>query len=255
MFPLLALPRELRDEIYSHIIGSRLEDSTMMFDSVRTQAHNHFRPRRSRRHLGEKHSKIPILFANQQLHQETMETVFRQNTFLVTMDLRSPVLRSQTKHEGDEQAAIPLGWDLSKIRSMSLRLDLGPRQGIMSALKSFQFHHMMNMQKLSVLRLVVTVWDLPYPLADDSPIVFLEDAINYDEAKAFRTMLRDLRDAIPDSVRKLNFGLSHTSDEMKPAEWGFLRRSGCCFPGERLRAIFEELPKSENLSIPGASTS
>lgn len=223
-----------------------------MFDSVRTQAHNHLRQRRSRRNFGGKHSISPVLYANRQLHQETMETVFRESSFFVTMDLKSPILRSQTKREGDEEAAVPFGWDLSKIRNMSLRLDLGPQEDIVSALKGFRFPHMKFMQKLSILRLVVTVWGPPARYTSEPPMSFLEDTVGndgkYPEATAFRTMLRDLRNAIPDSVHNLEFGLSYTSDELKPEDWCVRRWSACSVPGAKLRSIFEELPKSEDLA-------
>jgi hypothetical protein len=181
-----------------------------------------------------------------------METVFRESIFFVTMDLKSPILRSQTKREGDEEAAVPFGWDLSKIRNMSLRLDLGRQEDIVSALKGFQFPHMRFMQKLSVLRLVVTVWTQPGQNTSDPPMVFLENTVGndamYPEATAFRTMLRDLRNAIPDSVHKLEFGLSCTSDELKPKDWCVL--SACSVPGEKLRSIFKDSPKSEDLASP-----
>lgn len=251
-FPILALPRELRDEIYSYTLGSQVGLLKPMYDSVNTRAHHCFRPdRRSSRRLQSSGplSTSAILFSNLQLHHEAMETVYRENMFFVTMDLTSPIFRTQKIKKGDERCAVPFGWNLSKITKLCLRLDLGDssQDSVQNTLTSFEFSDLGAMKKLVTLRLVVTVWEQYTP--GDPPMPFLDDIVGDDGISrhgslGFREMVKGLWEAMPGPIRKLEFGLTFGSDEARPDDWSSLR-SVCSVPGDTLRSVFDELRNSD----------
>jgi hypothetical protein len=168
-----------------------------------------------------------MLFLNHQIHQEIMETIYCNSMFFVTMDLKSPIFRSQMKMRGDEEAAVPFGWDLSKIKNLAVRLDLGSQNEHLSTLKAFDFPGLKDMQKLSTLRLVVTISTIPYRVAHNPLALLLEDMVDDDgpcpETAAFRTMLRSLRNARPEPVHRLHFGLADSSYELMPRDWCILK--------------------------------
>jgi hypothetical protein len=188
--------------------------------------------------------------------------VYRNSRFFVTMDSRSCVFRNKTlmledrvvhpkqtgwcgthrrtpheqcipKNERDVEAAVPHGWNLSKIEDLCLRIDLGKPGDPNMTLDSFEFSALANMTSLTHLTIVVTVWEQDQ--YEDPCLDYW--GLGTVEAKGsveLRAMLKRLRAAVPSSVCTLEFGLV---GEQRPEDWSTLR-DACCVPGKMLEAIY-----------------
>jgi hypothetical protein len=139
---------------------------------------------------------------------------------------------------------VPFGWDLYKIENMCLRIDLGDlRQSPYRSLDDFNFRGLADMQRLTSLTVIISVWEQWTVL--DPKMLFLDtyvgdDGIPYQGSPELRRMLKRLRDAVPECVRTLEFGLGSVEHGRKPEDWGCLR-SGCCVPGDVLRSLYAEV--------------
>lgn len=243
-FNFLGLPRELRDEVYSYALGANGDIDLPMYDSIKTQAHHHFRSgvRISRRCISKR--PLPnsaVLSANSQLNRESLDTVYRENTFFVTVDPDSPIFNSRgSKKDYDPAFAIPFGWDLSRITKLCLRIGLGREETADDTFSSFQWPGLLNMKNLKQMRLIITTWDESN--GTDPQMTFLNDHVDDDgvsrcSAPYYREMMRKLARAVPESVLKFDFGIESLPANMRPSDWSNCIRS---VPGEALSHAFNE---------------
>ncbi|KAF2175305.1 hypothetical protein K469DRAFT_683999 [Zopfia rhizophila CBS 207.26] len=237
-FNFLGLPRELRDEVYSYVLGKNTDGKFEVYDSVRTQARHQFRPDVRKSPRGRSKIISPnsaMVHVNGQLHSEAMDAVYRENTFVITVDPASPVFEvRESKRDFDKKKAIPFGWDLSKIVKMCLCIDLGPEDNATTKFPAFNWAGFSKMRCLRELRLVVTTWKRGRAYMHLSVD---EDWIHRRGVEGLREMMRELVPAIPKGVGRGQFGVEDMDRRIRVGDlFGF-----CAVPGSVLRGLFEDV--------------
>jgi hypothetical protein len=131
-FPFFSLPREIRDQIYSSLVGrpnggrSIIAAAPVLLDKKRRTASRAKRDRLNQKRFlsgkppirirpteAEPIAHLNLLQASQRLHVEAKDCLYSNNWFAITLD-RLPSITFET----------PYGWDLSRITRLVVELQL-----------------------------------------------------------------------------------------------------------------------------------
>jgi hypothetical protein len=162
-FNFAALPRELRDNIYSYLVGlnATLDSTEYQFGTSQYRYQKRGLEQRdvSPEPYISRAQKLPTV--NHMMHDEALDTLYRDNSFTVVVDSSFPVLAVHERFtmHGTE-VALPYGWDLSRVQNLTLRIDMGDERSIDGAKLAFDFGGSARMKSLKKFRLMVTIWPL-----------------------------------------------------------------------------------------------
>ncbi|PVH95510.1 hypothetical protein DM02DRAFT_147789 [Periconia macrospinosa] len=182
-FPFLSLPPELRNQVYAYYFSALTaeiyeaekvqENYTIrrniyadMRDKDDDDAINKYKDLAWLRNdaYGQSHpvfghETFPLLLTNHEIHAEALTALYASTAFALTIDEEFANL-SPPSPQG--LAAVPYGWDLSRIRSLTLRIDLAaPCHTILLPSHTdlaFDFSGLKEMVSLTDLRIVVMGW-------------------------------------------------------------------------------------------------
>ena len=139
-------------------------------------------------------------------------------------------------------AAVPFGWDLSRITRLCLQIDLGDATHHNACMKALNFDVLRNMRKLTMLRVAIAVWDhhpwrvhLAPNLVGESVD---ENGVPRRGTPDFKAMVKRLQGAMPESVRQLEFGLPFGPGAAGVEDW---RWGKTVLQGDSLRTVFEDV--------------
>jgi hypothetical protein len=265
-FPFLHLPRDIRDEIYLWVLAIPSKTSKLRYDNVRTQAYQAKIPSVS----GNIIPTVCLLSTSSIVHEEFIDAIYRNSAFflsidaharrvrnksrIASMDLQMPIFRiggacSDTKDhvmQGVEtECAVPFGWNLTRIRDMYLRINVGRPKDHAKTFTKFDFSGLADMRALVRLTILIACLPSMYPETDPSMDFLNISTSGNDLAGAgieeFRAMVKTLRNAVPKSVQKIDFDIDvDNAKETRPEDWKRLR-SVWCVPGHLLEVNYRDI--------------
>ncbi|KAF2680387.1 hypothetical protein K458DRAFT_490043 [Lentithecium fluviatile CBS 122367] len=226
-FTFLALPQELKDEIYSHVVGAKADFASTSYHAETTQYQYHCLHRRGMKFAAYVPSAAPsILCANRQIFDETLNTLYRENSFTVVIDPSFPVFAEREYRLKNSRNAVPYGWDLDRIQHLQLRIDMGEESRIGCTEFEYDFCGLRGMGDLKSLRVMVTVWRLPVVMRGKREVTWSGEV---------RSVLGMLGECLPEGFGNVEFGVERVGERVCEGD-----SSTRALDGDVVRGLFEE---------------
>ncbi|KAF2107832.1 hypothetical protein BDV96DRAFT_653337 [Lophiotrema nucula] len=236
-FRFLDLPREIRDQIYSYIwLEKHIRTGSLVQDSLEQQS-RYMVPTAL-----DWHPVCPaVVGVNRQVSSESMEILYRPLTFVVHLELISPVFSSRSKRYYRQEGgfAIPFGWKVDFMTKLVLHIDLWWHETTVKTMKALRWTDLKKMKRLRSLRLVITYRNVQIRRRNREMLVI--GAMKYIDCDGkerlgtdeFRYMIGDLIKGLPSTATKIVLG------GQIPEESG--RRNGFAIDGRFLKRVVESL--------------
>jgi hypothetical protein len=265
-FPFLHLPRDIRDEIYFWVLAITSKTPKLRYDNVRTQAYQ----AKIQFVSGNITPTVCLLSTSSIVYEEFIDAIYRHSAFFLSIDAHARRIRNKSRiastdlqmsifrtgaaysdikdyvTQGVETGyAVPYGWDLTRVRDMYLRIDVGRPKDHATTFTKFDFSGLADMRALVRLTILIACLPSIYPETDPSMdflnISTSENGLAGAGIKEFRAMVKRLRNAVPKSVQKIEFDINvDNAKETRPEDWKRLR-SVWCVPGHLLEVNYRDI--------------
>jgi hypothetical protein len=231
-FPFLDLPRDIRDEIYLQALAIPPKTSKLMYNNVRTQAYQ----AKIQSVSGNTTPTVCLLLASSIVYKEFIDALYRHSAFFLSIDAHARTIRNKSRvantdlpmpifrigeaysdtkdhvtQRVEAESAVPFGWDLTRVRNMYLRINVGRPRDQAKAFTKFNFSGLADMRAL--VRLTILVACLP-PMYSETDLSMdclntstSKSGVAEEEVNKLRAMLKRLRNAVPKSVQKIEFDI------------------------------------------------
>lgn len=210
-FPFMCLPRELRDHIYTYVIGVRPKT---IYESVITQARYHAYAQED---LPE-WPFVSLLLANRQIHNEALQILYTNKVFVVHLDVETPLFNPRmSTTDPNPKYAVPFGWNLQFITHLVLHIDLSWKWTTYDTMKVLDFKGLKDMTALRKIQVAITMWRIrsswrkspvqhPHDSRLSATMWIDENGSSPNGTEVFRVMIANLISFMPVSVREVLFG-------------------------------------------------
>lgn len=208
-FRLLDLPAELRNMVYSYVVGKHSDRERLVLNAKVIQS-------AEGRHRNLPPCLTALLLVNRQVSNEALDVLYTQNTFMVVLNIY------QTKSAQDKspafltERAIPYNWQMSRIAHLCVGIGLEQEvRDMASIVKACEWDMLPLMTSLVTVRFfIATVSDRVRTVAPVPHIVIDGGGLLPKGTVWYRSLVRNFLAALKEDA-KLLAGLDKEEDRLK----------------------------------------